>query len=108
MCSSDLDLMYSSSDAVRIAKWTSWSMFFYWTLLAISAISASYSEIIGHEDHALDYQFSLIKFRLARQQLQECAEAVSSKIVADLSKAALQELILWTKLHRARPMRMPF
>jgi hypothetical protein len=103
-----IDVGASGAKREQVAFVTAWSMYIYWGLLSLAAVVASISQIIGHAQHELDYQFALVKFRIATRHLGVASGLVAPQLAAQLGRAALREVVLWLKVHRARPLRLPF
>lgn len=89
-----------------LAKFTSWSMFAFWTSLSLGTLSIAYSQVMGHDDHAIDYRKALIKFRIAKNNSTNgCA---ARELATELGIASLQEMLHWVTTKRRHPVKLPF
>jgi hypothetical protein len=88
---------------------TAWSMYVYWALLGLSAVVATYADIMAHGEHASEYSHALIKFRLAKVSLAKAStEQERYDLLSKLGKSAVRETASWFRLHLGRPLRLPF
>jgi hypothetical protein len=88
---------------------TAWSMYAYWALLGLSAVVATYADIMAHAEHASEYSHALIKFRLAKVSLAKAStEQERYDLLSKLGKSAVRETASWFRLHLGRPLRLPF
>ena len=88
---------------------TALSMYVYWALLGLSAVVATYADIMAHREHASEYSHALIKFRLAKASLSKTAtEQERHNLLSKLGKSAVRETASWFRLHLGRPLRLPF
>jgi len=98
-----LSLFTSRQD---LAKFTSWSMFAFWTSLSLGTLSIAYSQVMGHDDHAIDYREALIKFKVAKKN---SANGLAARGVAvELGIASIQEILHWVTTKRRNPVKLPF
>jgi hypothetical protein len=98
-----LGLFASRTD---LAKFTSWSMFAFWTSLSLGTLSIAYSQVMGHDDHAVDYREALVKFQVAKKN---SANGLNARGVAvELGIASLQEILHWVTTKRRHPVKLPF
>jgi hypothetical protein len=89
-----------------LTKFTSWSMFAFWTSLSLGTLSIAYSQVMGHDDHAVDYREALIKFLVAKKN---SANGLAARgIAAELGIASLQEIFHWVTTKRRHPIKLPF
>lgn len=103
-----LDYALSSQGREHALQVTAWSMFGYWALLSFAAVVAAYSGIKAHAEHESEYSNSVLKFRLARAAMQRDSESERVALLSELGQAALRETAGWLRLHRGRPLRLPF
>lgn len=87
---------------------TPWSMFLFWTMLSVSALSTGYSQLMGHQEHEEDYKSALIKFRIASARLKMDGKGKIFAVCKDLGTAAIQEVVRWAVTKRRKPIRLPF
>jgi len=89
-----------------LAKFTSWSMFAFWTSLSLGTLSIAYSQVMGHDDHAIDYREALIKFRITKNKSTNGCSA--RELATELGIASLQEMLHWVTTKRRHPVKLPF
>jgi hypothetical protein len=100
------DFLGLFSSRTDLAKFTSWSMFAFWTSLSLGTLSIAYSQVMGHDDHAVDYREALIKFKVAKKN---SATGLNARGVAvELGIASLQEILHWVTTKRRHPVKLPF
>ena len=103
-----LDYVLSPQGREHALQVTAWSMFGFWALLSFAAVVAAYSGIKAHAEHESEYSSSLLKFRLARAAMQRSTDSAQVALLAGLGRAAIRETAGWLRLHRGRPLRLPF
>ncbi len=103
-----LDIALSTDGREPALQVTAWTMYGYWGLLSLSAVTAAYSGIMVHAEQEEEYSYALIKFRFAKIGLQQADENARTKLLARLGRMALREVAGWLRLHRNRPLRLFF
>jgi hypothetical protein len=101
--SDHLDLFTSRTELV---KFTSWSMFAFWTSLSLGTLSIAYSQVMGHDDHAIDYREALTKFKIAKKS--SSLSSAARDLAVELGIASLQEMLHWVTNKRRHPVKLPF
>ena len=102
------EILYSTRESEQFRQVSTWAIYLYWSLLSISAASASVSYASGHNEHSDNYRDAATKFRAAMDKLSTTEGILLHEIARHLTDAAFRECIAWLKLHRARPIKLPF
>lgn len=102
------EILYSTQESEQFRQVSTWAIYVYWSLLSIGAVSASVSYASGHNEHSDNYRDAATKFRIAIDKLSTAEGIMLHEIAGHLTDAAFRECIAWLKLHRARPIKLPF
>lgn len=100
------DVLGLFASRVELVKFTSWSMFAFWASLSLGTLSIAYSQVMGHDDHAIDYREALIKFKVTERKSTDDDSA--RELAVELGIASLQEMLQWVITKRRHPVKMPF
>ena len=84
------------------------AIYVYWSLLSVGTVCASISYLSGHNEHSNSFRQAVIKFRLAIDLLPTAGGSKLDEIVRFLADGAFRETMVWLRLQRARPVRIPF
>lgn len=101
-----LDILGLFSSRIDLAQFSSWSMFAFWASLSLGTLSIAYSQVMGHDDHAIGYREALIKFKISKRNLTN--DGLARDLAVKLGIASLQEMLQWVITKRRHPVRLPF